>query len=205
MKALTHTVYGDRLSNFLYLLGFLTYDEQREYFEYLETMSDFVPSPSFKSGISRYQKWYQREHEYFCPRWKERHERWKSFTRDEKLDALTSRVQDFLNKLTDIDIPRINSCLVNKYPNGKYFIAPHQDSRESFGEYPTIILLSLGQQRTISFQKIGDSKDSGLSFDLESGSLFIMAGSTNKYYTHTIQKSDCQGVRYSLTFREFLY
>jgi alkylated DNA repair dioxygenase AlkB len=40
--------------------------------------------------------------------------------------------------------------------------------------------------------------------ELESGSVFIMAGSSQKKYLHTIKKTFCENPRYSLTFREFI-
>ena len=39
---------------------------------------------------------------------------------------------------------------------------------------------------------------------LEDNSLLIMAGGSQKYYTHEIPKCDSDEVRYSMTFREYL-
>ena len=54
---------------------------------------------------------------------------------------------------------------------------------------------------------IYDNKKSFLNFDIElkHGSLFIMAGSSQKYFSHEIPTETKKlGVRYSLTFREVL-
>ena len=42
------------------------------------------------------------------------------------------------------------------------------------------------------------------SYKLESGSLFIMGGCSQKYFTHEIPVADTDKLRYSLTFREFI-
>ena len=78
--------------------------------------------------------------------------------------------------------------------------AKNQDTKLTFGEYPTIIGLSIGNKRNILFRKIQNKEI--FNFELESGSLFIMAGSSQKYYTHEIPKNDSKEHRYSLTFRE---
>ena len=40
---------------------------------------------------------------------------------------------------------------------------------------------------------------------LESGSMLIMSGTTQKYYSHEIPKTDeKKNIRYSLTFREYI-
>jgi alkylated DNA repair dioxygenase AlkB len=104
----------------------------------------------------------------------------------------------------EFQVPKINSCLINKYPCGENFIAPHRDSAISFGEKPTIIGLSIGNERKIDFVRNDKTKVNDFSFDLESGSLFIMAGSSQKYYQHSIPKEYCENVRYSFTFREFI-
>ena len=113
--------------------------------------------------------------------------------------------------------PKINSCLLNKYRNGKDSIKPHRDTPDSFGEYPTIAGLSIGETRCISFRKIDfdignynslkEDKESNLDLDieLENNSLFIMAGASQKYFSHQIPKNDSLNTRYSLTFREFKY
>ena len=49
-----------------------------------------------------------------------------------------------------IQIPKINSCLVNKYRNGDDSIRPHRDTPDSFGFYPSIIGLSLGSSKVFN-------------------------------------------------------
>jgi len=115
---------------------------------------------------------------------------------------------------------KFNSCLVNLYNNGSEGIAPHRDSIHSFGLYPTIVGLSIGETRIMRLQRIHFNEDNisslkkdvcgdkrGLSIDipLENNSLFIMMGCSQKYYTHEILKDDSIfNKRYSFTFRNWL-
>jgi hypothetical protein len=41
-------------------------------------------------------------------------------------------------------------------------------------------------------------------FVLDNNSLFIMSGSSQRYYCHSIEKDNTINERYSLTFREYL-
>jgi alkylated DNA repair dioxygenase AlkB len=190
-------------SVFYYIPNFLKKENQENLMKYLEKMDDFIPSYKYTNGVSRLQKWYQVDKKYFCPLWKERYPQWTSFEIDNTIENLINTVQDFTENIPEIKIPRINSCLINKYPRGENFIAPHRDSPLSFGEEPTIIGLSLGETREIHFMR-DDDPSKNFSFELESGSVFIMAGSSQKKYLHTIKKTFCENPRYSLTFREFI-
>ena len=189
-------------SIFYYIPNYLDIDKQKNILSYLDNIDDFIPSFKFNNGISRYQKWYNIDKKYFCPLWKVRYPQWASFEIDDTINNLIIDIQKYINKFDDINIPIINSCLINKYPKGENFIAPHRDSVLSFGEKPTIIGLSIGETRNIDFIRNDDTDN--FSFTLESGSIFIMAGSSQIYYKHTIKKSYCENVRYSLTFREFI-
>jgi hypothetical protein len=192
-------------SVFHYIPNFLTPEEESSIYKYLEETNDFIPNPKFTDGISRLQKWYQKDNKYFCPIWKERYPHWESHTLDDTVNQLIIKVQEFAKTIPNIKVPNINSCLINKYPNGDNFIAPHRDSNISFGEEPTIIGLSIGQKRPINFNRLNkDNNKKDFTFDLESGSIFIMAGSSQKFYHHSINKTDCDKVRYSFTFREYL-
>ena len=72
---------------------------------------------------------------YFCINWKERHDRWMSEEYDSYLqniqDKIQKKVTNIINNLEDINeesniqYPKINSCLINKYLNGKDSIKPH--------------------------------------------------------------------------------
>ncbi len=181
------TEYDDTPSIFHYVPNFITKEEETKLKLYLDNTNDFIPSITHNFNISRLQKWYQVDKKYFCPLWKERYPHWTSFEIDATVDNLINKVQTFINNfdennLEGFQIPKINSCLINKYPTGENFIAPHRDSILSFGEKPTIIGLSIGNERKIDFVRNDRSKVDDFSFNLESGSVFIMAGSSQKYY-----------------------
>ena len=97
---------------------------------------------------------------------------------------------------------KINSCLINKYNDGNDIISPHKDNPLSFGEYPTILIYSIGVTRR--FIITNDNTNEKHTFDLEQNSLFFMTGGSQKYYKHEITKSDTKDKRFSLTFREYL-
>ena len=143
--------------------------------------------------------------------------RWESFEYDDILQRIESKVRTETDKLLNQNI-EFNSCLINRYDSGSNYIRKHRDSKESFGEYPTIVGLSLGETRQIDFTRLiynvnkplstkEDKEFQNFGFTLESGSMFIMAGSSQKYFVHSIPKTkqdEHNKLRYSLTFRKFL-
>tara|TARA_Y100001958_G_C21240319_1_gene567809 strand:+ start:1749 stop:2516 length:768 start_codon:yes stop_codon:yes gene_type:complete len=113
----------------------------------------------------------------------------------------------------------LNSCLMNKYRDGSDSIKPHRDSEEIFGDNPVVVILSIGAARTLTFRRIIYDEDNlhliqpetdpalahEFSVEMKEGSMVIMAGALQKYYSHEITKVNegkCQ-TRYSMTFRNF--
>lgn len=182
--------------------------------DWLDSMSDFKSGEIYGHPIDRQQKWYQKDDLYFCKKWDQSHERWKSHKYCDKLTEIQNDLQIHLNKLcTDIKIkiPNINSCLINLYKDGNDVISRHSDNLDSFGPFPTIVILSVGETRTIHFEVKEQYLKSNprlnfynKQFQLEDGSIFIMSGSTQQYFYHSIQKEDTTKPRYSLTFREYI-
>lgn len=173
--------------------------------------SAFMNQPT----MNRKQIWYQRDKAYFCKDWIKRFTRWESKEYDKLLDYFEQKIQTFVNDICleltypCVQIPTINSCLVNKYSDENDFISPHQDTPLSFGKYPTIIGLSVGDSRTLKLKRIVNSKtkptNNHIMIELNHGSIFILAGSTNHYFTHEIEKTkERKQTRYSLTFREYI-
>ena len=165
--------------------------------------------------IPRLQLWFQEKNKYFCETWKKRYNRWESNNYNSILYKYQNKIIDKIKKLNCKKI-NVNSCLINKYRNGSDSIKPHRDSSESFGVYPTIIIYSLGDTRTLRFQEIiyneklpeslkNNESKKPFEFELKSNSIFIMEGCSQKYFTHEILKNQSESVRYSLTFREYLY
>ena len=159
-----------------------------------------VERKSYKDGycisgkeIPRKQIWFHKDNKYFCEEWKYRYNRCESEQYDELLDEVELYIKQKLHKILkkyNIDIPDINSCLVNKYRDGKDSIKPHYDSPQSFGDFPTIINLSIGASREFIIKK-KKTKDR-ISIELKNNSILIMAGGSQKYFTHEVPKCSCE-------------
>ena len=216
MKKVIVSCTNDKNSEFYYFPNFISESEQSKLMTHLNTMVDFEPCANYRGSSSRFQKWYQKEGKYFCPKWKKEHKRWQSFENDEVLEKTQNNIIKKLEKIFKTKKITVNSCLINRYDNGNNYIHSHRDSIESFGEYPIIIGLSLGAERTINFNKVifdplnlksmkkNKIDPMKFSFTLESGSIFVMAGSSQKYFSHEIPKCSSSDKRYSLTFRNYI-
>jgi alkylated DNA repair dioxygenase AlkB len=210
-------------SIFIYIPEFVTIREEELIMCWLGRITDFKVNMNYdKTKIIRLQKWYQMEGEYFCPKWKKRYDRWMSHKYSDILLNLQNKIQVFLNdnkklKNYQITIPSINSCLINMYRLKSDRIRAHRDTEESFGKEPTIVGLSIGAPRDICFKRVEydnigghlskiDRKNQNLNFNkrLESRSLFIMCGSSQKKWTHEVPPGEEEGIRFNLTFREFI-
>lgn len=200
---------------FHYEKNILNDNNKNKITNYLNNINDFQYNPkcSNTSKYGRLQKWYQVDGKYFCPLWKVRHKWWESFNYDNNIYYFQNIIQDKLNTL-NYNI-NINSCLINKYRNGNDYIAPHRDSKLSFGDTPIIAVLSIGQKRTLRFTKVKenykhhaltkkDKKNIIIDFELDDNSLLIMSGDSQNCYSHQLLKDDSNKERYSLTFRQFI-
>jgi len=206
---------NDQSTLFKYIPNFLDQNNLKNITNYLKQINDWKSGISQNgTNIKRQQKWYQTNNHYFCKKWTDRFDRWKSHNYDDVLLNLQNLVQkECDNYLTDIAIPNINSILINYYKDGKDEIAFHKDNQVSFGEYPTICILSIGAKRTLHFQRTISNKLNrnleqsylNCEYPLENNSLFIMGGSAQKFWAHGIPiKNGETNSRWSLTFREYL-
>jgi len=93
-----------------------------------------------------------------------------------------------------------NCVLANWYRDGQDSMSMHADDEPELGERPVIASVTLGQARSFVFKhKHTDEKHRIL---LEHGSLLIMAGDTQTYYNHGINKTKrVQSPRINLTYR----
>jgi alkylated DNA repair dioxygenase AlkB len=121
-----------------------------------------------------------------------------------------------------------DSILMNKYRGFGDSIKPHRDSEEIFGDNPSVVILSIGCPREIIFNRIiydkknPNSMKSNNTFEgvrtfrilMPSGSVLVMGGEVQKYYSHEIKKVKDHDrlvssggfggdIRYSLTFRQY--
>jgi alkylated DNA repair dioxygenase AlkB len=94
-----------------------------------------------------------------------------------------------------------NSVLINQYRDENDSVNWHADDEPELGTDPVIASLSFGAVRPFEF-KHKDNPEQRTSIDLTSGSLLLMAGTTQHYWKHRIPrlKMPC-GPRINLTFR----
>ena len=105
-------------------------------------------------------------------------------------------------KMTDF-----NYCVCNCYLNGMAGVNWHSDSEPHLVPGYPIACVSFGSERVFSLAKISRNvtqqvRRADLNLRLESGSMVVMAGDTQRHYLHAISKEgSVKNVRFSLTFR----
>lgn len=95
---------------------------------------------------------------------------------------------------------RFNSVLLNRYRSGNDSMGWHADREPELGATPVIASASLGATRRFDLRH----NQTGVvrTFELTSGSLLVMRGSTQAQWRHRIPKAPTvQGERINLTFR----
>lgn len=94
-----------------------------------------------------------------------------------------------------------NSVLLNYYRDGRDSMGMHSDDELELGPEPVIASLSLGAPRTFVMQHKYNKRRVRLA--LTDGGLLLMAGTTQHYWLHGINKaSHAVGARINLTFRK---
>jgi alkylated DNA repair dioxygenase AlkB len=100
---------------------------------------------------------------------------------------------------------RFNSVLLNLYRNEHDSVSWHSDDEAVLGERPVIASLSLGETRAFKFRHKTRKDRKPVSIALTDGSLLIMAGTTQRYWRHAIDKErEPKRERINLTFRQVL-
>jgi alkylated DNA repair dioxygenase AlkB len=100
---------------------------------------------------------------------------------------------------------RFNSVLVNLYRNEQDSVGWHSDDERVLGEKPVIASLSLGETRTFKLKHKTRKDQKTVSLELADGSLLVMAGTTQKFWRHAVDKERAaKGPRINLTFRNVL-
>ena len=190
-------------SDILYIPNAFSEAQQKRYLTYLHTIKDWkTGQTTFGSGqVPRLQKWFHSDLQPFTTCWRQQFERWQAHPYDSTLSKIQNEILDTVQRFVpEIEQEEFNSILLNRYRNGLDSIKPHQDSVPEFGENPTVICVSLGETRTIVFSRIDSQKE--IEIPLESGSILLMKGSTQKHFRHGIPKTSQEvGERFSLTIR----
>ena len=94
-----------------------------------------------------------------------------------------------------------NSVLCNLYRDGSDSMGWHSDDEPELGPAPSIASLSFGAARRF---RLRHKRDPALRLEIElaSGSLLLMAGTTQRHYRHDLPKTARSvGPRLNLTFR----
>jgi alkylated DNA repair dioxygenase AlkB len=96
-----------------------------------------------------------------------------------------------------------NSVLLNYYRDENDSMGFHSDDERELGAKPIIASISLGDSRTLIFKHKTRPDQPRIRISLESGSLLLMQGATQKHWKHGIDKEPrpC-GARLNLTFRQ---
>lgn len=100
---------------------------------------------------------------------------------------------------------RFNSVLINLYRSGRDSNGWHSDDEPELGENPAIASFSLGATRRFRLRHKYRKDIQPYTFDLVSGSLLLMAGTTQKFWQHCLTKTARPvGPRINLTFRQVI-
>ncbi|XP_071945812.1 DNA oxidative demethylase ALKBH2-like isoform X2 [Antedon mediterranea] len=115
-------------------------------------------------------------------------------------------LRDHLQSVTGV---YFSFVLVNRYADGNDYIGEHKDDEKDMNELSPIASISLGQTRLFRFRH-GDTRRKNnkrsikpVTVDLEHGTLLMMNYPTNKYWYHSLPKSQSiKQPRINLTFRD---
>ena len=94
---------------------------------------------------------------------------------------------------------KLNSCLLNWYPDGNSCIPWHSDNESALGQQPFIVTVSLGAVRM--FQLKHNYSEMVAEVNLENNSILVMFGNTQTFWKHAILPIKNAPARLSLTFR----
>lgn len=222
MKKYIYHEKKEETSLIFYIPNFITSNESKQYLSLLNEINSNEWKGGFAFGreIPRLQRWYSKNNQYFYPKWHMRFDRWQPQTYEEWLNILQEKVStkleniftNYYKEYSSFKHFNVNSTQINYYRNQDDMIPQHRDHLKTFGENPSIAILSLGSERNMKFERIDpcsenirimkEENDKNINIKLEHGSMIIMAGTTQKYFSHGIPREyEEYGKRYSLTFR----
>ena len=118
------------------------------------------------------------------------------------LSPWTGLLKELKSKVSLVAKTDFNNALLNFYRDGQDSMGYHQDNEPELGKNPVIASLTLGAERTFQLKHITDKEIKRRDIPLKSGSLLIMAGSTQHHWKHQIPKTKKPiGPRLNITFR----
>lgn len=117
----------------------------------------------------------------------------------------TKTLSDMRSRVESEVGAHFNSVLLNLYRGENDSMGWHSDDERELGDRPTIASISLGGTRDFLLRHKVREDVSQVKLPLTSGSLLVMAGETQKFWAHSIQKQRAKlGERINLTFRLIL-
>ncbi len=113
----------------------------------------------------------------------------------------TPLLEELLSRVALAAGENFTTCLLNLYRDGSDSNGWHADNDPELGDNPVIASLSLGATRKFHL-KHRRIKSQRVRMTLESGSLLLMAGTTQHHWLHQVPKTKRPvGPRINLTFR----
>ena len=190
-------------SIFIHLPNFMN----KNYINELEQITNWRGGDYSTQNVNRSQQFFHINDEPFCKLWKKNPERWQSMPYYSWLLEMQIQLQRELEETISplyeaygITPLNFKSALINKYKDGNDFIPPHFDTTDH--EEPTIVSVSFGATRTFVVKRILFDQEREYKYELNHGDVFIMAGLSQRNFTHEILKdSTIENPRYNITFR----
>ena len=111
-----------------------------------------------------------------------------------------------LKKLIQQDLGEtFNAVFLNYYRNGLDYMGWHRDNEKVLGLQPLIVSISFGINRVFKFRHY-NHKDLVKKVELNNGSLLLMKGETQNFWSHSLPKAlRVTQARINLTFRTILH
>ena len=201
-------------SHVAYFPNAISYEDHETIENWLNNISRWEQGETPHGKVPRQQLWFHQELHPFTRVWPHQYPRWQAYEYTAQAHQAHEIVSKCFSDTKMYSKKKFNSMLVNKYRTGEDTIAPHRDCIPEFGENPVVACLSIGSPRCITFERLihdplhpssmrRDTSSPPIKITLEPRSLLVMAGCTQKYYCHGIDKDkSMQKCRYSLTLRE---
>ena len=120
----------------------------------------------------------------------------KSWNTTTKLSKCLKQIRDKVSKRFNCEF---NFVLINKYADGNSYIGPHYDDERDLVKDSPIVGVSFGESRLLNLTQQNNKKEKNLL--VSHGSAFAICYPTNKFWKHSIPKSNTCLPRISLTFR----
>jgi alkylated DNA repair dioxygenase AlkB len=120
-----------------------------------------------------------------------------------RLDESTAGLPTVLLEVRDLLADRygkaFSSIGCNLYRDGHDSVAWHGDTVRRTQAEPIVAILSLGEPRKLLLRPTGGGRS--IRYDLGAGDLFVMGGTCQHTWQHSVPKVTCAGPRISVTYR----